>query len=221
MLEYYGPWTANDRLMLDYFFGAKGTEGKYVASSPTTPADTPLEDLTLAFVIMVHNDFQERLPNLLDAIYSERHTYMIHADKSMDAEHWNWLNNLVDELNKQHKTKNIHLVQNRFHGAWGSISLVYLELSAIIELLRIGDQNGGSKWSHVINLSAYDYPIKPMKKIETFLHSHKHMNFIELLEKEVRRENRQSVRYPSTLFCSPSALPLTPSFPSPIFLLLI
>jgi len=192
MLEFYGPWTANDRLMLDYFFGEKGTEGKYTAALPTTPAETPLEELTLAFVIMIHNDFQARLPNLIESIYSKRHTYMIHADQSMDAEHWEWVNDFVDGLNEKHQTKNIHLVQNRFHGAWGSISLVYLELSAIIELLRIGDENGGSKWSHVINLSAYDYPIKPIAKIESFLHSHKHNNFIEVLGKQVRREMRQS-----------------------------
>lgn len=189
MLEFYGPWTDNDRLMLDYFFGERGTEGKYTTNAPTTPADTPLEDLTLAFVILIHNDFQARLPNLLDAIYSKRHTYMIHVDKSVDAAHWEWINNFVDGINEKHQTKNVHLVQNRFHGAWGSISLVYLELSAIIELLRIGDENGGSKWSHVINLSAYDYPIKPINKIEAFLHNHKHMNFIEVLGKQVRRES--------------------------------
>jgi len=115
---------------------------------------------------------------------------MIHADKSMDDENWAWLNKFVNDLNEKHQTTNIHLVQNRFHGAWGSISLVYLELSAIIELLRIGDANGGSKWTHVINLSAYDFPIKPIGKIEAFLHKHKHNNFIEALGE--RRQMRQS-----------------------------
>lgn len=192
LLEYYGPWTANDRLMLDYFFGERGTEGKYATSAPTAAPEGPLEEHSLAFVIMVHLDFVERLPSLIESIYGKRHTYMIHADSSMSDYHWNWLNNFVNEHNERHQTKNIHLVQNRFHGGWGSISLVYLELASIIELLRVGDENGGSKWSHVINLSAFDYPIKPIGRIEKFLHQNQHSNFIEVLKPEYIRNQRRS-----------------------------
>lgn len=189
MLEYYGPWTPNDRLMLDYFFGKEGTAFKNLKS---TIAPEPSIETRIAFVIMIHNEFQARLPNMLNAIYRKRHVYMIHVDKLADSSSWEWINNFVTEFLSKHEANNIHLVQNRFHGAWGAVSLVYLELGAIIELLKL-NANTGQKWDHLINLSAYDFPLKPIEKLESFLRTHKTTNFIEVLGQKYRRENRQSV----------------------------
>lgn len=192
LLEFYGPWTPNDRLMLDYFFGEKGTEGKYTTASPTQPPEILLEDVSIAFVIMIHSDYEVRLPNLMAQIYSTKHTYMIHVDRLVEADSWTWITNFVNDYNTKYDTVNIHLVHNRFHGAWGSISLVYLELASMMELLRIGDETqGGGKWTHVINLSAFDFPLKPLRYIEEFLYKQKQSNFIESLSQAELRPVRQ------------------------------
>lgn len=193
MLEHYGPWTPNDKLMLDYFFGQEGTAFK---SMKATVAPEQSIETRIAFVIMVHNDFQARLPNMLNAIYRKRHVYMIHLDRTADNSNWEWLNQFITDFLQKHDANNIHLVKNRFHGAWGAVSLVYLELGAIIELLKLNEQTG-LKWDHLINLSAYDFPLKSMEKLESFLRTHKNTNFIEVLGQKVRRENRQSVCFPS------------------------
>ncbi len=192
LLHFYGPWTANDKLMLSYFFGDETRLGstKFNFSAPKKVQRPP----SLAFVIMVHSDFETRLPKLLENIYDSQNLYMIHVDRSVSFYAWTWATQFVSNFNKQHLVNNVYIVRDRFAGAWGSISLVYQEMASVIRLLEL-DNDGKYNWTHVINLSAFDFPIKPITKLERFLHSEPNirLNFIETLKDSARRKVRQSV----------------------------
>lgn len=197
MLEAYGPWTPNDKLLLQYYFGNDEKEASLEFKEPTV-----IQELTqghkqaakahsLAFVFMVHSEFEGRLPTLLNAVYSKQHTYMIHVDSGVSDASWQWAQKFVEDINSQHHASNVHLVRDRFRGAWGSISLVYQELGSIIELFRLVRDGKANQFSHVINLSAFDFPVKSLSRLESFLKHNLDVNFIEVLPPDLRREERQ------------------------------
>jgi hypothetical protein len=70
------------------------------------------------------------------------------------------------------------------------MSLVYMELAAII---RLRQKDPKRTWSHVINLSAHDFPIKPLWKLEEFLSSEENVNVSFVPEEVGNRPERQKV----------------------------
>jgi hypothetical protein len=60
---------------------------------------------------------------------------------------------------------NVFLAEKRYGGIWGHISLVWMQLSGFWELLDIAD------WDYVINLSAFDFPLRKTPEIHQFLKS--------------------------------------------------
>ncbi|EGG23813.1 GlcNAc transferase [Cavenderia fasciculata] len=78
-----------------------------------------------------------------------------------------------------HTLKNIQFVENRLLGIWGAPSMVYMELAGYAKLFDMVSErqsvNGNEinqMWSHVINLSTNDMPLKPLSKIEEFFCDH-------------------------------------------------
>lgn len=169
-------------------------ETRSMKPAQTIAVNAPSTD-SLAFVFMVHSEFETRLPALLTAIYKTQHTYMIHVDSSVTQYSWLWAQQFVADVNERNGANNVFLVKDRIAGAWGSISLVYQELVSLVELFRLEKAGKIPKFSHVINLSAFDYPIKPIGELEAFLKKNEGINFVEMLvHKELRREYRQTVR---------------------------
>lgn len=164
----YGPWTDTDKLMLRYLVG----DLRYTPPLESKVPDTP----RLAFVIMGHGAF-DRLGKMLDAMYSPRHIYLLHIDAKCNSWEVEYAEYFVQQYNKNKNVTNVYIMGNRFHGRWGGVSLVYQELAAINELLRLSKED---PWTHVINLSLYDYPVKPLAYIEKFLFEHQNMTFIDL-----------------------------------------
>ena len=110
--------------------------------------------------IMAENEFLEhKIDNstgfkTLDTLYSEN-------DDNKDAEIWN--------------EDNVYISETSYHGLWGHISLVWMQLNGFFELLDLAD------WDHVINLSASDYPLRSSMDIHKWLslEKNKGMSFAE------------------------------------------
>jgi len=195
LLEAYGPWTTNDKLMLSYLFGTQGKPGSVLLPPADVAASNATNDDSLAFVIMIHSEFEVRLPTLLSSLYSKHHTYIIHVDLSTKEDSYVWLRQFLDEFCSKHGATNVFLLSERFYGSWGSVTLVYQELAAMAELVKMERSGQARRFSHVINLSAFDFPIKPLPQLEAFLRASQDISFMEVLPPEVRREARQAELY--------------------------
>ncbi|KAJ3413172.1 hypothetical protein HDV05_008375 [Chytridiales sp. JEL 0842] len=60
-------------------------------------------------------------------------------------------------------TNNVHLTSHRYAGMWGHVSLVWMQLSGYWELLDMAD------FEYVINLSAFDFPLRRPEEMYRFL----------------------------------------------------
>ncbi len=78
---------------------------------------------------------------------------------------------------------------NRFQVSWGTVSVIWPELEAIRLLLTHTD------WTHVINLSIFDFPVRPIDEYQAYLHhpSRININFLGRDEGSVR--GRQKVEH--------------------------
>ncbi|KAI8847060.1 hypothetical protein BC829DRAFT_444809 [Chytridium lagenaria] len=101
----------------------------------------------LAFLLMVHGKASniDNVINLINILDDGSAIILIHVDL-----------NPTTFTNKSTVT---------FHGYWGHISLVWMQLSGFWELLDLAD------WDHVINLSAADYPLRYSRDMHSMLSS--------------------------------------------------
>ncbi|KAK5575739.1 hypothetical protein RB653_006873 [Dictyostelium firmibasis] len=167
----------------------------------------------LAFVLLIHDIDMAAIKLLFSQIYKVKHYYIIHVDGNFkDRVKLNELKEYVKNLkNKSYKNdivipvgypNNIEVLQERFENSWGSISLVYSELASYTKLVdMVLDRSMvtgiDEKWSHVINLSINDFPIKPIFKLEQFFSQKSNLqkNFIneDTIVKESERYNKSWV----------------------------
>ncbi|EAL72300.1 GlcNAc transferase [Dictyostelium discoideum AX4] len=167
----------------------------------------------LAFVLLIHDIDMPAIKLLFNHIYKVKHYYVIHVDANFkDRVKINQLKEYVKNLKNQNYKKdifipkkypnNIEILQERFQNSWGSISLVYSELACYTKLVdmvldRSMVTGVDEKWSHVINLSINDFPIKPIYKLEQFFSQKSNIqkNFIneDNILKESERYNKSWV----------------------------
>ncbi|KAM9999846.1 hypothetical protein ACTFIZ_008301 [Dictyostelium cf. discoideum] len=167
----------------------------------------------LAFVLLIHDIDMAAIKLLFSQIYKVKHYYVIHVDGNFkDRVKINELKEYVKNLKNQNYKNdifipkkypnNIEILQERFENSWGSISLVYSELACYTKLVDMildrSEVTGiDEKWSHVINLSINDFPIKPIYKLEQFFSQKSNIqkNFIneDSILKESERYNKSWV----------------------------
>ncbi|KAN0034566.1 hypothetical protein ACTFIV_001091 [Dictyostelium citrinum] len=216
ILTNYGPWTENDKKMISYLIKSNDNDITYQLKYNTKHFMSKHDQLDnhkkpkLAFVLMIHKIDLEAIKLLFDNIYKPKHYYVIHIDNNFNDE------NLIKELkvfiNNLYELKiknnilldsnypnNIEILDSRFDGAWGSIALVYSEIASYTKLFDMLEHRHSitgrkEKWSHVINLSINDFPIKTIEKLEYFFSSNGNIkrNFLneEDKEKEIIRYNK-------------------------------
>eukprot|EP01132_Coremiostelium_polycephalum_P008611 gene8611-10600_t len=86
-------------------------------------------------------------------------------------------------------------MKNRFDNAWGSIGLVYSEISAYTVLFDMMEEsNYSSEFSHIINLSINDFPTRPIDDLSSFLHSPENLN-TNFLDEDFPRYGRLNKTY--------------------------
>ncbi|KXG87489.1 beta-1,6-N-acetylglucosaminyltransferase [Agrobacterium bohemicum] len=125
----------------------------------------------IGYLILVHR-FPKQFKRLFKAIYDPRNSYVVHVDKNsgetLDADIRDFLNSY----------SNAEVMEG--HAAlWGGYSLVDAELRGMEHLLAM-DGN----WSHFINLSGQDFPLKTQAQIMDHLLAYPKREYIKVLDQE-------------------------------------
>ncbi|WP_020183468.1 beta-1,6-N-acetylglucosaminyltransferase [Methylotenera sp. 1P/1] len=123
----------------------------------------------IAYLILVHR-YPEQFKRMFKAIHHPLNHYLIHIDKTSGPE----------------ISKNIQMFLNDYPNAellkpekalWGGYSLVNIELRGMARLLQINQE-----WTHFINLSGQDFPLKTQKFIRSFLTENPNKEYIQALD---------------------------------------
>ena len=181
MLQHFAPWDRNDILMLDYWSEAQQSLAQVRRNSRLFPEASGCSQRNAAFVILVRNKDIHLLSDLLEFIYRPHHLYVIHLERRHHQASSAILHNLAARLLISSEASNIIIInQSRsFETHWGGVSLVYGQLASTIAALEFAHAQGDFCWSHVINLSASDFPIKPLSALEKFLSLNHGTSFLE------------------------------------------
>ena len=123
----------------------------------------------IAYFILVHR-YPAQFKQLFQAIYAPGNQYVVHVDKSSGSD-------LAEELSSflaPYQGVQILAPQNAL---WGGYSLVDAELRGMAMLLSMGH-----RWTHYINLSGQDFPLKTQQHIASFLTANPGKQFIRVLD---------------------------------------
>jgi Core-2/I-Branching enzyme len=119
----------------------------------------------IAYFILVHR-YPQQFKRLFRSIYLPGNSYVVHVDKSSGAE-------LASDLARFLKPyQGVQILPAR-NVLWGGYSLVDAELRGMAALLAMDPS-----WTHYINLSGQDFPLKSQGYIRKFLSAHPGQQFI-------------------------------------------
>lgn len=128
----------------------------------------------IAYFILVHR-YPEQFKRLFKSVYAPGNQYVIHIDKSSGAD----LASDITEFLEAYQGVQILPPQNAL---WGGYSLVEAELRGMTMLLEMG-----ANWTHYVNLSGQDFPLKSQNYIREFLAAHPGKQFIRALDQRSMR----------------------------------
>ncbi len=127
----------------------------------------------IGYLILVHR-YPDQFKRLFKAIYDEKNHYVVHVDKNSGS-------NLEDDIREfLLPYPNADMIRSE-KAIWGGYSLVDAELRGMERLLEMGP------WSHFINLSGQDFPLKPQKQILAFLNANLYREFIKVQHQDEHR----------------------------------
>jgi len=128
----------------------------------------------IAYFLLVHR-YPAQFKRLFKAIYLPGNQYVIHVDKSSGTA-------LAQEISTFLRPyRGVDILES--HDAlWGGYSLVDAELRGMARLLEMD-----SRWSHYINLSGQDFPLKSQNYIRQFFTAHPGKQFIRALDQAKKR----------------------------------
>jgi hypothetical protein len=133
----------------------------------------------IAYFILVHR-FPEQFKRLFHAIYHTSNHYVVHVDKNSGRE---MARDIADFLAP---FQNAELIKSQ-RAQWGGYSLVDAQLRGMKRLLEMSDA-----WTHFINLSGQDFPLKSQTYISQYLTKNPDREFIQILDQRVRRPETMS-----------------------------
>lgn len=122
----------------------------------------------IGYMILVHR-YPEQFKRLFNAINDSQNQYVVHVDKNSGAD----LEAEVREFLSPYA--NAELIRSE-KAIWGGYSLVDAELRGMEHLLQMG------AWSHFINLSGQDFPLKSQEWITAFLDANTDRQFIKVCD---------------------------------------
>lgn len=128
----------------------------------------------IGYFILVHR-YPEQFKRLFRSIYEPGNSYVVHVDKSSGADLAADLGNFL----ASYPEAKILPARNAL---WGGYSLVDAELRGMAALLEMN-----ADWTHYINLSGQDFPLKSQAYIRAFLSAHPGKQFIRALDQRGQR----------------------------------
>lgn len=144
-----------------------------------------MDNRMIAYFLLVHR-YPAQFKRLFDAIYKAGNQYVIHVDKSSGEA----LANDIASFLQPYQGVAILDPQNAL---WGGYSLVDAELRGMARLLEMD-----GRWTHYINLSGQDFPLKSQNYIRQFFAANPGKQFIRALDQRKERPdtlNRISHRF--------------------------
>ncbi|MFM2409327.1 MAG: hypothetical protein RL481_155 [Pseudomonadota bacterium] len=137
----------------------------------------------IAYFILVHR-LPEQFKRMFQSIYVPGNQYLVHVDRSSGSELQ------ADIAAFLAPYQNTAMLESR-PAVWGGYSLVDAELRGMAQLLKM---NAG--WTHYINLSGQDFPLKTQPYIADFLRAHKGSQFIRFANQvKVRPETLNRISH--------------------------
>ncbi|MEE4454607.1 beta-1,6-N-acetylglucosaminyltransferase [Novosphingobium resinovorum] len=128
----------------------------------------------IGYFLLVHR-YPAQFKRLFKAIYLPGNQYVVHVDKRSGAA----LAKEISEFLEPFEGAEILEAKNAL---WGGYSLVDAELRGMARLLQMD-----SRWTHYINLSGQDFPIKSQNYIRQFFAANPGKQFIRALDQRAER----------------------------------
>jgi Core-2/I-Branching enzyme len=128
----------------------------------------------IAYFLLVHR-FPTQFKRLFKSIYAPGNQYVVHVDKSSGAA-------LADDIAAFLMPYQGVEILTSEDMLWGGYSLVDAELRGMARLLEKDRQ-----WTHYINLSGQDFPLKSQNYIRQFLRANPGKQFIQTLDQRKER----------------------------------
>ncbi len=139
----------------------------------------------IAYFLLVHR-YPEQFKRLFKAIYAPGQHYVVHVDKSSGAV-------LAEDISAfLAPYQGVDILEPQ-DALWGGYSLVDAELRGMARLLDMGGE-----WTHYINLSGQDFPLKSQEYIRQFFAANPGKQFIRALDQ--RRERPDTLNRISHIF---------------------
>ncbi|EGG21594.1 hypothetical protein DFA_01480 [Cavenderia fasciculata] len=154
----------------------------------------------LAFVMLITSYDSQTFKTLMKLLYSTKHYYVINIDKRHENDikeiEKDALEIFQSKLTVEQKEKNypmnIRVMDSPFMGYWGAPSLVYMELTSytfLFDMVKqrrsigiasgLSNQDSFTQFSHVINFSGNDMPLKSLANFESLLCSNFQTNYLQ------------------------------------------
>lgn len=143
----------------------------------------------IAYFLLAHR-YPSQFKRLFRAIYQPGNQYVVHIDKSSGLA-------LADDISSFLAPYQGVAVLPAQDATWGGYSLVDAELRGMAALLEMN-----ADWTHYINLSGQDFPLKSQNFIREFLADHPGQQFIRALDQRRERPdtmNRVDQHFTETL----------------------
>jgi Core-2/I-Branching enzyme len=149
----------------------------------------------IAYFLLVHR-YPEQFKRLFRAIYHPGNQYVVHVDKSSGTE-------LAEDIAAfLSPYQGVQILEPQ-DALWGGYSLVEAELRGMALLLEMD-----ARWSHYINLSGQDFPLKSQSYIHQFFAANPGKQYIRALDQ--RRQRPETINRISHLFTEADGL-MTPT----------
>lgn len=128
----------------------------------------------IAYFILVHR-YPAQFKRLFKSIYAPGNAYVVHVDKSSGVD---IAADIADFLAPY---QGVEILEPK-DALWGGYSLVDAELRGMALLLSMDD-----RWTHYINLSGQDFPLKSQAYIRKFFAANPRKQFIRALDQFKKR----------------------------------
>jgi hypothetical protein len=128
----------------------------------------------IAYFLLLHR-FPEQFKRMFRAIYVPGNIYLVHMDRSSGPEF------AADIAAFLEPYQGVEILKSR-RALWGGYSLVDAELRGMKRLLEMN-----ADWTHFINLSGQDFPLKSQGYIADFLAKHADTQFMRHVDQKSGR----------------------------------
>jgi hypothetical protein len=128
----------------------------------------------IAYFLLVHR-YPAQFKRLFNAIYAPGNHYVVHVDKSSGAKLAREISDFLEPY------QGAEILEPK-DALWGGYSLVDAELRGMARLLEMNH-----RWTHYINLSGQDFPLKSQDYVRQFFAANPGKQFVRALDQRQRR----------------------------------